>query len=55
MNRVLSLQGMSVSYASAAENSGVSATCAGNSCVSYNCGDRPVAPTVDPSTPPAAA
>ncbi|HYR09514.1 MAG TPA: hypothetical protein VEQ60_17200 [Longimicrobium sp.] len=41
MNRILSLQGMSLSYTEAAENSGVSATCAGNSCISYNCGSAP--------------
>jgi hypothetical protein len=52
MNHVLSLQGMSVSYSAAAENSGVSATCAGNSCVSYNCGGGPAKPTttVEPAT-----
>ena len=49
MNRILSLQGMTLSYAAVAENSGVSATCAGNSCISYNCGSTP--PPIKPPEP----
>jgi hypothetical protein len=51
MNRILSLQGMSVSYTAAAENSGLSTSCADHSCISYSC-SGPAKPTgtIEPAT-----